>query len=100
MAKRSVDWNQGLAEDLRDLKFSQNFIQAALDEGLSLQSALGKVIRLYGLKEFAKKSGVSGPNILRAIGAKGNPTIETLNRLLKPFSLQLSVAPRVRMKAA
>ena len=100
MSRRSVNWDKGLAEDLRDLKFSQSFIQAALEEGMALQAVLGKVIRLYGLKEFAKKSGVTGPNILRAVGTKGNPTIETLNRLLKPFALELSVVPRVRAKAA
>jgi DNA-binding phage protein len=93
MARRTKDWNEGLASDLRDTKFAGEFIKAALDEGLSLQKVLGKVIRCYGIKEFAKKSRMASPNILRAINPKHNPTQETLNRLLKPFGLKLAVTP-------
>jgi DNA-binding phage protein len=31
--------------------------------------------------------------VLRAINPRHNPTQETLNRLLKPFKLRLSLAP-------
>ena len=34
---------------------------------------------------------MAGPNILRAIHPRHNPTQETLNRLLKPFKLKLSL---------
>ena len=33
------------------------------------------------------------PNVLRAINPRHNPTQDTLNRLLKPFKLRLSLAP-------
>ena len=93
MAKRSRDWNEGLSEDLRDPEFAREFILASLEEGLPLQVVLGKSIRAYGVKEFAKKIKMASPNILRAIDPKHNPTQETLNRLLKPFGLRLSVTP-------
>lgn len=32
------------------------------------------------------------PNVLRAINPRYNPTQDTLNRLLKPFRLKLSLA--------
>ena len=50
MARRSVDWNEGLAKGLRAKKFAQTFILEALEEGLPLQVVLGKVIRSYGVK--------------------------------------------------
>lgn len=93
MARRSVDWNEGLAKDLRDKKFAQAFIQKALDEGLSLQVVLGKVIRAYGVKEFATKIKVPSSNVVRAINPKHNATLETMNKLLKPFGLEVTVAP-------
>ena len=40
-----------------------------------------------GVKEFAS------PNLLRALNPRHNPTQDTLNRLLKPFRLKLSLAP-------
>ena len=93
MAKRRVDWNEGLAKDLQDLNFAREFLLASLAEGISIQVVLGKVIRAMGVKEFSKKSKIASPNILRAINPKHNPTQETLNRLLKPFGLMLTVAP-------
>jgi DNA-binding phage protein len=93
---RSVEWNAGLARDLRKKAFAQEFIQGCLDEGLSLQQALAKVVRAYGVKEFASKAKLPSSNLLRVIGPGYNPTIETLNTLLKPFDLCLSVTPRRR----
>jgi DNA-binding phage protein len=93
MARRSKDWNIGLAQDLRDPDFAREFLLAAIDEGVSIQIALGKVIRAIGLKEFSVKIGIASSNLLRAINPRHNPTQETLNRLLKPFKLKLSLAP-------
>ena len=92
MARRSKDWNVGLAHDLRNQEFAREFLLAAIDEGVPMQVALGRVIRAMGVKEFAAKVGMASPNVLRAINVRHNPTQETLNRLLKPFRLRLSLA--------
>ncbi len=93
MARRSKDWNVGLAQDLREPRFAREFLLAAIEEGVSIQIALGKVIRAIGIKEFSAKIGIASPNILRAIHPRHNPTQDTLNRMLKPFKLKLSLAP-------
>lgn len=93
MARRSEDWNVGLAKDLRDVAFAREFLPASIDEGVDLQLALGKVIRAMGVKEFAAKVRMASPNVVRAINPRHNPTQDTLNRLLKPFKLRLSLAP-------
>lgn len=36
---------------------------------------------------------MASPNVLRAIHPRHNPTQDTLNRLLRPFKLKLSLAP-------
>ena len=93
VARRSEDWNAGLAKDLRDPAFAREFLLAAIDEGVDLQLALRKVIRAMGVKEFAARVRMASPNVLRAINPRHNPTQDTLNRLLKPFKLRLSLAP-------
>jgi DNA-binding phage protein len=93
VARPSEDWHVGLATDLRDPAFAREFLLAAIDEGVDLQLALGKVIRAMGVKEFAAKVRMASPNVLRAINPRHNPTHDTLNRLLKPFGLRLSLAP-------
>jgi probable addiction module antidote protein len=98
MARRTKDWNEGLAKDLKDPEFAREFLLAAADEGVSLQQALGKVIRAMGVMEFAKKIGMESPNLLRAINPRHNPTQATINRLLTPFGLKLSLAPVGKIK--
>ena len=51
-----------------------------------------------GAQEFSKRSKIASPNLLRAINPRHNPTQKTLNRLLKPFGLALTVAPIRAMK--
>ena len=93
MARRHRDWNVGLAEDLRDPEFAREFLLGAIDEEVPLQVALGKVVRAMGVKEFAAKVGMASPNLVRTLNPRHNPTQDTLNRLLKPFRLKLSLAP-------
>ena len=92
MARRSKDWNEGLAEDLRNADFARQFLAAAVEEGIPLKTALAKVIRARGVKEFAEQVGMPSPNVLRAINPKHNPTQETLERLLRQFGLRIGLA--------
>ena len=77
MARRSKDWNVGLAQDLRDPRFAREFLLAAIDERVSIQIALGKIIRAIGVKEFSAKIEIASSNILRGINPRHNPTQET-----------------------
>ena len=93
MPRRSRDWNIQLSKDLQDRDYAREFILASLDEGLSLQQVLAKVIRLYGIKEFAKEIAMAASNLSRAIDLRSNPTRATLNKLVQPFGLELAVMP-------
>ena len=62
-----------LAQDLRDPNFSREIHLAAIEEGVSIQIALGKVIRAIGIKEFSARIKIASPNILRAINPRHNP---------------------------
>lgn len=67
MARRIRDWNEGLVEDLKDPAFAREFLAAAVEDGIPLQQALGKVIRATGVKEFADRVDMPSSNLLRAI---------------------------------
>ncbi len=103
MARRSRDWNEGLRNDLEDPVFAREFLIGAFEEGVTLQHALGKVIRAIGIKEFAARIGMASPNLLRAIHPRHNPTQQTLNRMLAPFGLRLGltmIARKARKRRA
>ena len=93
MTRRSRDWNQGLAKDLQDGAFAREFLLAAIDEGIPIQVALAKVVRAIGVKEFAARIKMAAPNLQRVINPRHNPTQATLNRVLEPLGLRLSLAP-------
>lgn len=93
MSVRSRDWNEGLARQLRDPAFAAESVKAALGEGIPLQAALGRLVRSLGVKEYAARVGMAPPNLVRALDPSRNVTQETLNRLLRPLGLRLSVEP-------
>lgn len=93
MPKRTRDWDETLAKHLKDTKFVRELILASVEEGLSLKEVIGKIARTLGVKEFSKSVGMASPNLLRAISPKSNPTQETINKILKPFGLQITVGP-------
>ena len=63
-----------------------------MDEGGPIRGALGKVIRALGVKEFAEQARMANSGVLRATHPQHDPTQATLDRLLKPFQLRLSLA--------
>jgi DNA-binding phage protein len=93
MPTRSLDWNEDMAQDLRDPNFAQAFLLALLEEGDELQVALGRFIRLYGVKEYSKLVEMDEPAVQRAINPEHNPTKSTLEKLLAPLNLSLGVKP-------
>ncbi len=94
MTRRSRDWNEGLAQDLRDPEFAREFIMALLDEEFTLKEALAKTIRTYGIKEFAVKIEMPDSNLSRALRPSYNPSQRLLERLLTPFGLRLTATPQ------
>jgi len=95
MAHRTRDWNQGLAQDLKDKEFAREYILALVNEGMSVQEVLGKIARTVGIKEFSQIVKIPASNVVRAVNPESNPTLDTMLRLLKPFGLKLSISPIV-----
>lgn len=94
MPTRSRDWNETMSKKLHNHHYAHKFILALIDEGDDLQTALGRTIRLYGVKEFAAFLKMDEPAIQRAINPEHNPTKQTLEKLLEPFGLRLSAKPK------
>jgi len=94
MPTRSRDWSEVISAELKDLIFSRDFLLELLSEGDDLQTALGRLIRLYGVKEYALLVKMEPPAVQRAILAEHNPTKQTLEKLLAPLKLELGVKPK------
>lgn len=89
---RTNDWNKNLAKRLKNAEYAREFVLASIDEGLPIQIALGKVVRAYGVKEYAKKIHMASSNLVRAVNPETkNLTTKTLNQILKPLGLELTL---------
>lgn len=105
MKGRLRKWEDGLLERLRDPDFAREYVQACLEEGLPITEAVGAVIRAHGLDKVAKRAHMAKPNLLRAVRAGANPTLDTLRQLLNSIGMDVAVRnlkplPRKRALAA
>ncbi|HET8761617.1 MAG TPA: hypothetical protein VFN94_11130 [Nitrospiria bacterium] len=60
MARRTRDWNKGLANDLKDTTFMRAFINASLDEGVPVQQVIRKLAVLNRGVRADKASDAKG----------------------------------------
>lgn len=98
--KASISYEEALIEDFRDdPEFASQYIQTSLEEidepggGAGLATALGQVARAYGVSRIAEESGLNRESLYRALSPKGNPTLKTVQAVLKPLGLRLRVEP-------
>ncbi|MGT3828545.1 helix-turn-helix domain-containing transcriptional regulator [Enterobacter kobei] len=94
-----ADREKIIIEELRvDPDFAELYVKTALEEinedgGLAgFLTALRRVIEARGgISEVAKKTGLARQTISKALSRKGNPTINTLTKLLSVAGLKLTL---------
>lgn len=77
------------------------YLEAAMEENdpAFFRRAVGDVVRAIGMSAVARQSGISREALYKALGDNGNPTLDTLTKVLGALGLRLSVAP-VHMEPA
>jgi probable addiction module antidote protein len=67
------------------------YIDAALeeDDGAALADALGVIARARGMTQVARDVGVARESLCKSLSADGNPSVDTLLRVLKTLRLKL-----------
>jgi len=86
------DW---LLEQLTDAEFAAEFLNAANedDDPKTYLAALRKVVEARGgMALVAEKAHLSRETLYRTLSARGNPTIKTLNAVLKATGLKFGVS--------
>jgi len=98
MATTDRTHDQAVIELLRqDLAFAADYITAALEDAdqpgghVALLAALRQVAEAQGVATVAERAGLARESLYRALSAKGNPTLKTLNAALRGLGLRLTV---------
>lgn len=97
---RSRDYQTGLLEGLQTPEEAAEYLNAALEEGdreLFLL-ALRNVAQAHGgMSHLSKTTHLDRKSLYRMLSEQGNPTIASLDALLRAMSLRLTVAPTSRV---
>lgn len=93
MGSKTLKWNSVAA--LRSDAELAAYIEAALeDEDTSfVVHALGVVARARGMTQVAQDAGLSRESLYKALSLEGNPSFDTIMRVLRALHLDLHVSP-------
>lgn len=83
------------AEYLTDSASQADLINDALASGHAgyIANALGVVARARGMADVAERTGLKRQTLYKALSEGGNPTLETMAKVLAAMDLKLSVQP-------
>lgn len=80
-----------IADELHDDEALAIYLDEALAAGdpAYFAHALGKVAKARGMSRIAREAGLSRGSLYSALSEEGNPTIDTLMRVMKSLGLRL-----------
>jgi len=90
----SRNYQDSLVAALRDPKEAAAYLDAALEAGdrAAFLLAIRNVIdALGGMTQIARNTGLNRENLYRVLSEKGNPELNSLEKLLKALGLRLAV---------
>lgn len=70
------------------------YLNAALEEGDTsvIAAALGDIARAKGMTQLSKETGITRDGLYKALSPTGNPSFDTVQKVVRAFGLKLGVA--------
>lgn len=70
------------------------YLNAALEDGDAsvIAAALGDIARAKGMTQLAKETGITRDGLYKALSPTGNPSFDTVQKVVKALGLKLDVA--------
>lgn len=92
--KRAAKWD--VFEYLETEADIAAYLNAALEEGDTslIATALGDIARAKGMTQLAKETGITRDGLYKALSPTGNPSFDTVQKVVKAFGLKLDVATK------
>ncbi len=89
------DYRTDLLKRLADPEYAAEYLAQVLAERdkAAFLIALKDVVEAGGgVSKLAGRVGLKRPSLYKILSAQGNPTLETLQEILKPLGLRVSIA--------
>lgn len=70
------------------------YLNAAFEDGNTsvITAALGDIARAKGMTQLSKETGITRDGLYKALSPTGNPSFDTVQKVVKAFGLKLDVA--------
>jgi probable addiction module antidote protein len=91
---RLRNYKADLIERLKDPEYAAEYLAKVLDEGdkAAFLIALKDVVEAGGgVGVLAQRVGIKRPSLYKILSSRGNPTLTTLQEILKPLGMRVSV---------
>lgn len=97
--KASRSYDEWVIESLKDNKKAQaDYVRATIEENRGFPKAilvaLRHVAEARGFKNFAEETQLNRETLYKTLSENGNPTLESLSKMLDVLGLDLSVKPK------
>ena len=94
-AARDRSYEASLLLSLKDPVEAAAYLDAVmeLEDPSTLLLALRQVAKAHGMAEVARRADVGDKTLFRALSENGNPTLDTVTKVLHAVGLRLSVTP-------
>lgn len=90
--KKATSWDA--ADYLETEADIAAYLNAAFEDGDTsvIAAALGDVARAKGMTQLAKETGITRDGLYKALSPTGNPSLDTVQKVVKAFGLKIDVA--------
>lgn len=94
-AASDTSYDDSLTQALTDPAEAAAYLDAVMElqDAPALLLALRQVAKAHGIAEVARRADVGDKTLFRALSEQGNPTLETVTKVLHAMGLRLSVEP-------
>lgn len=89
--KKTTKWD--VPEYLATAEGRAAYLRAALEEDdiSVIAAALGDIARAKGMTQLSKETGITRDGLYKALSPTGNPSFDTVQKVVKAFGLKLNV---------
>lgn len=90
--KKATKWDA--SEHLEAEADIAAYLNTALEDGdtSALAAALGDIARAKGMTQLARETGITRDGLYKALSPTGNPSFDTVQKVVTAFGLKLDVA--------
>lgn len=92
MALKTKKWD--VVDYLDSPEEIASYLETAFEDGdpAIIRRALSNAARARGMTALAEETGIGRDTLYKALGEDGNPTLDTLIKVIKALGVKLSVA--------